>query len=472
MRYAKVPTTALASGCIACAVMSFLDKLSKYLFVVAIGLALLSGASLYGYVAHRDELPPVPQLRAALELLQARISGLDPDVAPRLQPARSQGEGVTRNLTDDDALVFMAGFFDGETQARLIHRDGTVQAKWSLNYNEHFPDAELAACAMGSPLRYDVHGALLTAQGEIVFNYEYCGTVKLDRCGAVLWTLADQTHHDLIAAEDGGYWLLGRDEWQATEAPERFPPFSTTAKGKTIEEDTLLRIASDGTILEETSIPVLMQRGGLGPLLTATGDIFTLDEPGRSEIVHANAVAELPSALAAAYPLFEAGDLAISMRELNLVIVIDPLSKAIKWHQTGPWLRQHDPEFRSDGRLSIFNNNVYRNAYVNERTDLTTPFATNIIAIGPVSRDTEVVFGERPGQELLSVIRGQHELLPGGGMLITEFDAGRVLEVDVTGRIVWEYVNQYDEKNVAEITNANVYSQNYFTRLPGAEDCP
>jgi hypothetical protein len=68
----------------------------------------------------------------------------------------------------------------------------------------------------------------------------------------------------------------------------------------------------------------------------------------------------------------------------------------------------------------------------------------------------------KEGQELLSVVRGQHELLPDGGMLITDFDAGRVLEVDKTGSTVWEYVNRYNDAYVGEITNAAIFPPSYF----------
>ena len=143
-------------------------------------------------------------------------------------------------------------------------------------------------------------------------------------------------------------------------------------------------------------------------------------------------------------------------------MVIDPVTKAVKWHQTGPWIRQHDPEFRTDGRISIFNNNTYRTAYSGDKVVLSSPFKTNIIAVDPLTRDTEILFGELPGQEMLSVIRGQHELLADDGMIITEFDAGRVLEVDSNGEIVWEYINRYDDDFVGELINADVYPAGYF----------
>jgi len=63
----------------------------------------------------------------------------------------------------------------------------------------------------------------------------------------------------------------------------------------------------------------------------------------------------------------------------------------------------------------------------------------------------------------LSVIRGDHELLADGGMLITEFDAGRVFELDKSGTVVWEYVNHFDDQFVGEITNAARYDADYFS---------
>ena len=439
----------------------FFEELPRRIFIACLALTALGGAFLYGAVAYRYDLRPIPELRVVYRTINSVLSAL-----PRLQhlqPSRGQGGGVTINKTSGEgAFVFMAGFFDEENQIRLIRRDGTLVRKWSLDYFKHFPDPDARVCDLTSPLRTDTHGAHATPQGEVVFNYEYCGSVKLDQCGVVIWSIVKPTHHSLVPATAGGYWLLGRHKWLASEQPGRFPPFSTPAKEQTIQEDTLLRVSEDGEILEEVSIPELMRENALEALLTANGDPFSLHTINRAELVHANKVAELPSEIADSYPLFAAGDLAISMRKLNLVMVLDPVTKKVKWHQTGPWLRQHDPEFRRDGRISIFNNNVYRTAYINEKTVLSTPYTTNIIAVDPVSRETTVIFGEKPGQEMLSVIRGQHELLENDGMLITEFDAGRVLEVDANGQIVWEYVNRYDLDFVGEITNATIYPADYF----------
>ena len=444
---------------------SFLEKLPKRIFITCLALAVSGSAFLYGALAHRNNLPPIPQMKVIYDTVTEY--GVDDLVGhPRhhhLQPSRGKGRGVTVNKTPDDgAFIVMAGFFDEENQIRLVKRDGTLFKKWPLDYFEHFPDPDARVCDLASPLRVDTHGVHVTPQGEVVFNYEYCGSVKLDQCGGLVWSINKRTHHSLVPAEAGGYWLLGRYEWLASEHPDRFPPFSTPATDQTIKEDTLLRIDENGGILEEVSIPELMRQTNLEALLTASVNEFGLETVDRTELVHANKVAELPSEIADSFPLFAAGDLMISLRGLNLIMVLDPVTKDVKWHQTGPWLRQHDPEFRSDGKISIFNNNAYRTAYSDGQTDLSTPYTTNIIVVDPVSGETEVVFGEKPGQEMLSVIRGQHELQKKGGILITEFDAGRVLEVDAVGQIVWEYVNYYDDDFVGEITNSTIVPADYF----------
>lgn len=442
----------------------FFETLSKWLFKCAVAAAFLVAAFGYGAFAHRQNLFPIPQMKDAYALLTGDGGGAF--AHPRrfhLQPSRGQGQGVTLNeAAGDGALILLTGFFDDENQSRLIRRDGTIVRKWSLDYFRDFPDPARRVCDVASPLRVDIHGAHITPAGDLVFNYEYCGSVKLNQCGAQVWRVHKRAHHSLIPAEGGGYWILGRDVWQASQNPERLPPFSSAQVDKAIEEDTLLRVSESGEILDEFSIPQVMRENGLEAVLTANGQKFTHKALARAELVHANKVAELPKSLADAFPLFEAGDVAISMRQLNLIMVIEPQTRTIKWHQTGPWLRQHDPEFRPDGTISIFNNNVYLTAYSNSQTVLSTPYTTNIMTVDPVTRETQVVFGEKPGQNLLSVIRGQHEILDGGGMLITEFDAGRVIETDAQGRVVWEFVNAYDQDYVGEITNAAMLPDGYF----------
>jgi Arylsulfotransferase (ASST) len=117
--------------------------------------------------------------------------------------------------------------------------------------------------------------------------------------------------------------------------------------------------------------------------------------------------------------MFEAGDLVLSSRTQHLVMVVDKTAATVKWWQIGPWLRQHDPEFKP-GTLVIFNNNIHERTPTDPRTG---PWRSTILEVDPATREQRVLFGGQPGQELLTVIRGKVDLTPRGGLLITAMDA-------------------------------------------------
>ncbi len=380
-----------------------------------------------------------------------------------LQASRQPGSGVTINeRADDGKLILLSGFFDGSNEVRLINRDGSIVARWPVTFSEHFPDTSHMDEPPTSDLKIDLHGALLNPDGSVVFNYEYGGTVKLSRCGETIWTLVHPTHHSIETAEGGGYWILGRVAL-FEDGHDSFPPFTQMGIDEGYLEDLILRVTEDGVIDTQVSIPRILYDSGFEPILTAGGRSFRRGKSKDRELVHANKIAELSSNAADAFDLFEAGDLMLSLREYNMVLVVDPDDWRVKWHQTGPWRRQHDPEFSPDGTIKVFNNNTYKLDIISDgRTSQTAPLVSNIITIDPSTGLSSVVYGNRRDQEFLSVIRGKHDLTVEGGLLITEFDAGRVFEIDAQGQVIWEYINRYDAERVLEITEARLYPNSYF----------
>jgi hypothetical protein len=213
-----------------------------------------------------------------------------------------------------------------------------------------------------------------------------------------------------------------------------------------------MKVSEDGEVLIEISVPKLFYDNNLEALLTSNGMVMTAWRD--KEIVHLNKIAELSSVIASDFPMLKAGDLALSLRGYNLIFVLDPDTKKIKWWRIGPWQRQHDPEFKPGGKLIIFNNNIHgpcegRNG-------------SNMMEIDLVSNDHKIIYGEKKGQEMCTEGRGKVELTVSGGLLVTEPEAGRVFETDATGRIVWEYINRYDSDKVAEIGEARIYPADYF----------
>jgi hypothetical protein len=379
-----------------------------------------------------------------------------------LQPDRYKGNGVTINQVnpDQDDYIFMSGFFENGNQLRLMKRDGTIVAKWPVKFYDIFKNTKFIKEPPATNWNTDTHGALALPDGSVVFNFEYCGLVKLDRCGKVVWKLQRETNHSVERSEKGGFWVPGRRHLPK-ESKTPFPPFDPP-----FAEDTILHVSDDGKILKEISVPGLFYKNNLEAVLTASGNWYDLNLNWDREILHLNKVAELSSDMAKDFPMFKVGDLLLSIRESNLLMVIDPDTLKIKWWRIGPWIRQHDPDFNPGGLISVFNNNCYRTAFGRSGTDtspLDAPRVSNIIEINPATDVFKVVYGEKPGQEMLSIIRGKHQLTESGGWFITEFEGGRVFETDKEGNIIWQYINRYDEDEVAEISEARIYAKSYFT---------
>jgi hypothetical protein len=444
--------------------------ISKALFLTVLIILVLGGIFYFGLYSGANKTIIYKSINSFTENIvnsfklvskeSATVAKTHPDHF--VQPARYEGDGVTINQvgSDNDDLIFMSGFFERGNQLRLIKRDGAVVAKWPVNFYDIFKSTKHIKDPPATNWNTDTHGALMLPDGSVLFNFEYCGLVKLDRCGNVVWKLERETHHSVERAEKGGYWIPSRRH-HLKENKTPFPPFDTPFK-----EDTILHISEEGKILKEISVPEIFYQNGLEALVTASGHWFELTINWDREIVHLNKIAELSSEMAKNFPMFNAGDLALSIRESNLIMVIDPNTLKMKWWRIGPWIRQHDPEFKAEGTIVIFNNGCYRTVYGYSGVDqspLDAPRVSNIMEINPVTDEFHIVYGGKAGQKMLSVIRGKHELTEKGGWFITEFEGGRVFETDKDGNIVWEYINRYDEDEVAEISEARVYPKSYFT---------
>jgi hypothetical protein len=407
----------------------------------------------YGVAVGRYQIFPFRILNygvsSLLELRQeARVmAGVRPSW--HVRTARHEGAGVTVLQQDRMApgLTLVAGMFDGENQIRLIEPDGTPVRTWAASYSMLFPQAGHLESRRRPRTDWNVqiHGALALPDGSVVFNFDYAGTAKLDRCGNVQWTLAHPTHHSIETSEDGSYWIPGR---RSVDAITGFPRSDAG-----YDEDLILKVSDAGEIIEEKAVADIFVANGLLHLLLlkGPGPVFR-----SGEVVHLNDIEELPDSIADRFAGLDAGDLMLSFRNEFLVMIVSPVDWRVKWLQTGPWVHQHDPDFQADGTITLFDN----------RTDDTEAGShsggSRILELDPASGTTRVLYGGVPDQEMHTAFLGKHQVLPNGNILITQAQGGRLLEVTGAGEIVWELVNRYDDDMVAVVTQALRYPPSYF----------
>jgi hypothetical protein len=437
-------------------------NISRGVFYLTLALSvviIIFGLGLYSGVKNNKIAQFARQIKSNVTLVLSESPNLL-HTHPKdfLQPSRQEGSGVTINEKNNNDLILLTGFFDNSNSMRLIHRNGDLVNQWKFKFSDLFPDTSHMKKPPVTDWNIDLHGSLILPDGSVVFNFEYGGLMKISRCGELIWKIARPTHHSIDMAEDGSFWVPGRKIYNKGDKSP-FPPFATP-----FVEDTILHVSPTGKIISELSVPKIFYDNGFESLLTSTGMDIIRDDHSDQELVHLNQISVLSSQLAKDFPLFEEGDLLLSLRNYNMLLVVDPDDEKIKWWKIGPWKRQHSPEFVAGGKITVFNNNTYKSSY---RTgeDIShpdIPRVSNIIEVDPVTNKTLVLYGESPGQEFLSIIRGKQESVQGGDILVTEFEGGRVFEIDSTGKIIWEYINHYDKGEVAEMTSAHVYSKDYL----------
>jgi hypothetical protein len=418
-----------------------------------ISLALVSYA--IGVATGEFGLPPhalLGELWAANKDWQEHWrSNLGIEPTRHLGVSRHQVKGDIRHDKEkiSAGVTLLEGMFDEEVGLRLIDLEGNTIHTWPVGFSEIFPNPEIIHTQWGLPTNdwaVSIQGASLDSNGDVVFNVSELALVRMNACGGVEWKLPVNTHHSISIAADGSIWTLGGRTYHQPipDFPGLQPPF---------RDDLILKIAPDGEILRQWSVLKILYDNDLVGALFPVGFETFRQEP-MTNFLHTNDVETLSANDAPAFPLFEAGDALVSIRNLNLLVVFDPDTSVVKWTQTGPWLRQHDPDFLPDGRILVFDN---RNDDAGGRLF----GGSRLLAVDPISRDVETLYEGTESEPFFTAWGGKADLLGNGNFLTTETQFGRVFEVTPGGEIVWSFINRYDDDRTVYVNGATRYPESY-----------
>ncbi len=317
----------------------------------------------------------------------------------------------------------------------VMDLDGHVLHRWAIDWFRIWPDAQHVPDRLRPRSQPGTHvdGATLLDDGDLVFNFEHLGLVRLDRSGGVVWRLPYQTHHSVHRADDGNLWVCGQKERleRVPEFPNLEPPFV---------EDTVLVVAPDGRIVREWSVPGLLHANGRHGLLSlASQDNFSTAVSG--DVTHLNHVEPFPARLQSGF--FGAGDVLVSLRNVNTVFVFDSGNDRIQWISTGLFVRQHDPHFVDGNTISVFDNNNVPAAG--------QPPQSRIVLVSAPDQTVTTYFAGTPERPFFTPILGRHQWLANGHLLVTDSCSGRAFELDRNRELVWWYVNYVEDDVVGAI---------------------
>lgn len=286
-------------------------------------------------------------------------------------------------------------------EALLVDMDGRVLHTWRKDWHEVVPKANPRNPNVGFWRR-----AVPLEDGRLLAILEGIALVLLDRESNVLWVSSVRAHHDLHVLPDGTMWALTRKLRGDDDINRRKP----------LVDDHATLLAADGTVLKEVS---LMDAWRASPYVAGH------PKPGDGgDLYHTNAIEPV------AGPPFLPGHLLLSVRNKDLLAVLDPDAGRIVWAAQGSWRRQHDPHQLPDGQLALFDN-------------ATGAGRSRVLRVDPTTLAETVVLEGTPDEPFYSATCGTVQPLPNGNLLVTESDAGRAFERTPDGAVVWDFHNPH-----------------------------
>jgi Arylsulfotransferase (ASST) len=336
--------------------------------------------------------------------------------------------------------TFFTGFHQGGWGAFLLDIEGEVVHEWPFLLDEMWEVAGMPGEPDASRIELSIHGAVLLPDGGVILNVNGGPLTRIDRCGNYIYAIDINAHHSVDVLKDGTALVPGRRS--ETERRADRPRLSPGPNGY-YRDDTMVLVSPEGEVLEEHSIIGLMYESDLGGML-----LVGSSRDFRSEVedpLHANDVEYLTAEMADAFPMFEAGDLMISLREIATVAVVDGETRRIKWFMTGPFFGQHDPDFLPNGNILLYDNRI-----TGPRPELGY---SRVLEIDPLTREIVWEYVGSHDDPMYSDRGGRVQLLPNGNVLAVEPRGGRIIEIARNNGddVVWQFVNLQQDGLAGEV---------------------
>jgi hypothetical protein len=318
--------------------------------------------------------------------------------------------------TFDGFTLYTTGI---DSEARLMNMRGEVVHYWHAPFRKVWPQATHVRLPVPDDKIY-LFGCYLYANGDLLVIYHGTGDTpygyglaKLDKDSNVLWKYSANAHHAVDVGPDGTIYVLTHRIIH--ELPAGLESFTAPALA-----DSLVLLSPDGHELKTISLLEALRDSPYGLSLV----------PGENladhawDIMHANFVEVLRPELAGRFPMFRAGQVLVSLRELDTLAMIDPQSGSVAWAGRGPWHMQHDPHFLDNGRILVFDN---RGAIRKSR----------VLEYDPQTQACPWCYSGSGDQAFYTAIQGRSQRLPNGNTLVVDSFDGNLMEVTAEKELVW-----------------------------------
>ncbi len=341
-------------------------------------------------------------------------------------PDRFERSGVLRY----DAARAQPGYtlytLAPDLSAHLVDMNGREVHRWFLPQEQVMPGVNRQFRTFYGLLEPQVEGGHLFPNGDLLLVYEIKAMgipatplLKLDKDSHIVWRSEVKAHHAVQVVGDKIYALTGTFNRRPAKPP--IPGGRMPYMGERVTIlDSEGRALSSHSILEAIANTKNMR----------LADEIPFDP--RADALHSNSLDVLDEQTARFIPGAKPGNVLLSFRNMNMLVVMDLESDKIIWALRGSWRGQHDAKMLPNGHILLFDNQGGLMKYSRSRVLEIDPGTGGIVWSFTGSDEDPFDSGEN---------RGGAQRLSNGNTLISESTAGRILEVAPDRSVVWEYVN-------------------------------
>lgn len=434
-----------------------LDKLIATLAFLAFSAVMF----IAGAVMNHYELPPAGIVKEALQGGEAwweqYTAGKASYTERQTQPSSSRREtppqsGYEYAETPGGYILLCRQF---STTAELIDAKGKIRHEWRMPFQKAWPQPEHVHNFVKARVFFDKchvypNGDLLvqyTGKGDTTYGY---GMVKMDKHSNVIWKYAGNAHHDFYIDKHND------NIFAITHEIVKTSPNDIKGLVFPMLVDFIVELNPQGEEINKLSVLEAFHNSDYMHLLYQRRKgpkRFSWDH------LHTNSIMKLEPGMAAKFPGFKAGQILLSLRDINTLAIIDMGKKEVVWAMTGYWEMQHDAKFLPDGTIALFDNSGLA---WNQK-----PYSRALI-IDPASGKHVWSYASTSRPPFVSLFHGRIQPLPNGNMLVTSSLQRRVFEVTRDKEIIWEYRSPPEEKE--PILSALRYEKHELPFLNAADD--
>ena len=322
-------------------------NLSKTWFILSFLLLLFAVSFGWGFISAKFKVFPYYTVRNVMNTASTIEWLFQNNVMTSLSaneintPVTRGGVTINKLPRGNDRFLLTTLYRDTQFVALIMDQQARTVHDWEIPYKQQklFMAKDTKVSLPKKNLM--IHGASLDDNGNIYLVIEFRGLLKLNSASEHVWTLHIPAHHTVRIDKDASIWTISREK---VNDSNNWIPFAT----QPYWNDLIIHISPDGEILESFSVLDIIFNNQYEGILYG-------GHPARPSIshedpLHVNDILILTPKQADYFPDVNEGDLLISMRTINTVMIIDRHTHLIKWTMTGPFLRQHSPRISAAGQ--------------------------------------------------------------------------------------------------------------------------